>query len=52
MLTKVDKRIAQMFVSKAGDKLDKVLETAEEYLTLGKTPERCLADALEKFKLD
>jgi hypothetical protein len=52
MLDKVDKRIANLVKAKAGDKLDKVLEAAEELALLeGKTPERSLADALDKYRL-
>jgi len=35
----------------AGDKMPKVLEVAREYAVAGKSPERALADALEKLKL-
>lgn len=52
MLSKVDPRIASIVKSKAGDKLDKVLEAAEYFEEFDKkTPARALADALEQFKL-
>lgn len=51
MLNRVNPRIAELVQKKAGDKLDIVLLQAEELVAQGKTMERALADALEKFKL-
>lgn len=53
MLDSVDKRIAAIVKKQAGDKLDVVLITAEDLVLLaGKKPERALADALEKYRID
>jgi hypothetical protein len=52
MLKTVDPRIADMTKRIAGDRLGAVVEFAEDLILLkGKTTERALADALEKYKL-
>jgi hypothetical protein len=51
ILNEVDARISQVVRNKAGEKLSKVLDTADELVLRGKSPERALADALEKHRL-
>lgn len=43
-------QINRMFADFAGEKLEKVKETAAKFEAEGKSPNRALADALEKHK--
>lgn len=53
MFNKVDKRIMEITVKLAGDKLADVLSQAEDLMLIeAKDAQRALADALEIYKLD
>ena len=52
MLNTVDSRISAIVRRRAGDKLPAVVDFAEDLILMyGKTTERALADALEKYNL-